>query len=78
MSRKRIVLAAALALYGTVTVVTFGRAAAQSAAWYQANCTTLMKRADAGSQCYEPYVGNALFAGLLWPLYWSWEAWDDA
>jgi hypothetical protein len=69
-------LAALGALYLTVAVVTFGHSAAHAERFNTAHCATLEQRIAVGADCYRPATMSGIAAGILWPLYWSWEAWS--
>lgn len=62
----------AVALYAVFAVVTFGRAAADP----RRVCFDTVK-GEVSSFCpSETLAAPAMFAGVAWPLYWSWEAWS--
>lgn len=65
-------------LYGTVAVITFGHGAARAEQKYRADHAACLARHDPHEVCWESDVpaANGLAAALLWPLYWSWEAWS--
>lgn len=72
---KRTTLAALL-LYLVGAIITFGHAAAFNATWREANCATRDQRLESPDNCYAASWGPALPAAMVWPLYWSWEAWS--
>lgn len=65
------------AAYVLIAIVTFGYAAAHAQVRYDARCGPAEQRLVLSSNCDTLPVGVGLFAGLLWPLYWSWEFWDE-
>lgn len=65
-------------VYVFTAVLTFGHSAAGQNAFYDANCATIDQRIETGSDCYFPSVPSAVVAGVLWPLYWSWTAFESA
>lgn len=65
MSRN---IAIALAVYALIGVVTFGHSAA---------ATPPCKAGDMWCVPGEEAVYRGFASGLMWPLYWSWEARHD-
>lgn len=76
---KRALIACA-ALYGVIAIATFGHAAASGERRDDAEYAECRQRqiADDRIICLRgagaPLGG--LFAAVVWPFYWSWEAWS--
>ncbi len=71
---EKLVIALPL-LYLAVGVLSFGHSAARGDLFYADHCVTQQMRLDDG-RCQELISGNAFFAGVFWPIYWTWEAWS--
>lgn len=64
-------------LYGVFAVIAFGHSAASNERWRDAHCATADARLD-NFGCYSaPSVVLASLAALGWPLYWSWEFFEE-
>ncbi len=61
-----------LALNAGIALLTFGYAASHPTPCYSGGYSTPRSEIPCDSSTL---AGTALFAGIFWPLYWSWEAW---
>lgn len=62
---------ACVVLYLVVAVVTFGH----SASGWECRAKEEVVQCDAS---YTPkFVFGGVFAGIFWPLYWSWVGWEN-
>lgn len=60
--------------YAAIAVATFGRCAAEN---HQA-AVSVCQRDRALCLRLRPPAIDGVAAGIFWPLYWSWEAWQSA
>lgn len=74
MSSERLLTLAAAA-YIAVGIVTFGHGAAHADREY-AECEARPAPPKETRFCENVGPVAGMGAGLLWPLYWSWEAWS--
>lgn len=68
---------AAAALYFGLAIITFGHAAAQSERRINAEVAKCEQRTP-NALCWDSPAtpgASGVLAAMLWPLYWSWEAW---
>ena len=65
---------AAIVAYASIAVFTFGHSAGKATKFQDQHCVTADQRIAVGSRCYmSAKAPEAMFAAILWPLYWSWE-----
>lgn len=62
-------LIAAALVYGAVAIVTFGRAAVHADCRYSSESRRIGRERDCRGM-------SGLAAGVAWPLYWSWVAFE--
>jgi hypothetical protein len=72
---KRLYITVAV-LCAVIALVTFGHSAAGQTEWHEAHCQTAAQREEMLSNCVSITPVTAGVAALLWPFYWSWEAWS--
>lgn len=76
MTKRDVIFAGSL-IYAVMAVVTFGRAAAEYQRGLDRYCVASVPVAERRRECSddgETPVSSGSFAGIFWPLYWSWEA----
>ena len=65
-----------IVFYVIIAIFTFGHAAAGTQRWQDTHCQTAEARIASNERCYSGPAVNGVFAGVFWPLYWSWEMWS--